>query len=146
MANLELGEPVFGCWALADALEDAVAIRRTGVAEVVVEVAFVVGAADAPKVAAELFMPLLDHVFGIGPDGLGMDDLGLLDCDAADDDGIEVDAALLAGPDVTHELRAEVPLLGPILTDATTCGLLVPDDGAGLVLAEHVEAAGVEEW
>jgi hypothetical protein len=67
------------------------------------------------------------------------------DDDSADDDGFDVDAALLGGPQIAEELGAKAPLFTPVGFEFSS-NLLITDNWASIPLAEEISAADIDEW
>ena len=145
MAHFEVREPRLGMGGGAYGLEYAIAVIGTGLGEVEVPIAFVVGTADAPKVSAELFVPSGNKVFGEGLDAFDLVELGLENCRAANDAAATVEAELLEDPSVADELGTEVPLLRPVCAGGCAESFVVHPNRAGEVGAEKVHTADVEE-
>lgn len=120
------------------------AVGNTGVAEIVVEVAFVPRPPEAPKVAPELVEPAIYKELSVGFDCLDLADFFERNDNSSNDCSIARNSVMLEGPTIAQELGAQVPLFGPIRFQ-TLSSFLVPDSRPSVPLSKHIEATNVDK-
>lgn len=141
---LELGVPAGGIGRLATGHEGAGAVLRAGVAHVEVEPTIVPALHQAMKVASELRVPAIDLPVLVQLDCFDLADFAHGHDDPSNDDGVDVDAALLSGPDVAEKLCSHVPLFGPVGFESTG-GFFVANNGAIVVEPKKISTADIDK-